>query len=253
MYFRRKFTAVAYILVVSLTACNLPIAPQQLSFEDQAATVVAQPLQAQVTPGETSSPQATTPSVATRTATQTTTPTYSLPILKINASTNCRSGPGTSYEILTVLNEGDQAEIVGSYPTDNYWIVKNPDASGTCWIWGEYSSPTGSYWAVPSMTPPPTPTVSLPEPPRNLRYNYECSYNGGNLDVTTTLNWTDRANNELGYRIYRYDTPIAELPPDSTFFSDTVTVAAGDSLSYGVEAYNSTGASPRSTISFSCH
>jgi hypothetical protein len=41
-------------------------------------------------------------------------------------------------------------------------VIKNPDASGTCWLWGMYATVEGNTEYLPEMTPPPTPT---PLPP----------------------------------------------------------------------------------------
>ncbi len=240
-------------LLFLLAACNLPTQPT-LSLQEQAATVVAATLRAQsllatpTAPRSAESMPTVTPTLTlTRTPTPTITPTYSTPLLKVNASTNCRSGPGQTFDILTTFNPGATVEIVGRYPQDNYWIVKNPNG-GICWIWGEYSTATGSHWTVPSMTPPPAPTQSPPVPPGNLRYNFSCTLAG---EVTTSLTWTDRANNEQGYRVYRNGTQVAKLPANATAHVDTF-ISAGGLISYGVSSFNAAGNSAQATISFSC-
>lgn len=168
-------------------------------------------------------------------------------MLTIKESVNCRSGPGQSYAIIFAYLPGASAEIVGQYPTDNYWIVKLPNSNDTCWIWGEYATATGSYWVVPTATIPPTATASAPERPGSLFYNFECPY--GNL--TTVINWADNADNETGYRVYRNDQLIAELPANSKTYTDTTTTD-GTNVTYGVEAFNEAGVSERRIITFNC-
>jgi hypothetical protein len=244
---------ILFILFFFLGGCNFPAQPT-LSLEEQAATVVAATLQAQ-SPLETPTMPVSTNAGADVTRTPsltpspipTLTPTYSTPILKVNESTNCRSGPGQSFEILITFQPGTTVEIVGRYPQDNYWVVKNPNG-GTCWIWGEYSTATGSHWTVPSMTPPPAPTQSPPAPPGSLEYEYSCTLAG---EVTTSLTWTDRANNEQGYRIYRNGMLVAELSANTTAYLDTF-ISGGGLISYGVSSFNAAGNSAQATISFSC-
>jgi hypothetical protein len=170
-------------------------------------------------------------------------------MLKVNESTNCRSGPGQSFEILYTFLPGASVEIVGAYPQGGYWVVKLPDSQDTCWIWGEYSTATGSHWTVPSMTPPAPPTQSPPAAPGNLHYNYFCTLAG---QMTTDLTWTDRADNEQGYRVFRNGTLIATLPANATSFSETISININDTFTYSVGSFNTAGSSSQPSISFSC-
>jgi hypothetical protein len=70
--------------------------------------------------------------------------------------------------------------------------------------------------------------------------------------VTFNLQWSDRATNETGYRIYRNDKLVTELPPDSSSFSEVVSIKANEKLTYRLEAYNDAGGSSASPITFSC-
>ncbi len=244
----------AFFAILALTACNLPQASPVPPLEAQAATLVAATLHAQAmmaTPA-TSQPLSTPPATETPTPTATITPTYATPLLKVSEDTNCRSGPGQDYEIVTVIKAGTQVEILGRPPAGNYWVVRNPAGSNPCWLWGEYATPSGSIHTVPSVTPPPTATPGLPAAPTNLRYNFICAYNGVGTDVTTTLEWNDNARNEKGYRIYRNGTFAAELPPNTTTFAETAAIPLGATMTYSVEAFNDTGPSSRATISFVC-
>ncbi len=62
---------------------------------------------------------------------------------------------------------------------------------------------------------------------------------------TINLMWTDPTKDANGFRIYRADTQIADLPADKTSVTDTVSVVLGSQLIYSVEAYNDAGVSPR--------
>lgn len=238
---------VPLLLVVS--ACNFPEASSDLSLDEQAATIVAMTLEAQnSTPTLENTPLPTFTLAVTKTPTPTITPTYSVPLLTVNEPTNCRTGPGQSYDVLFTLLAGASVEIVGRYPTNNYWTVKVQGLDEPCWIWGEYSTASGSYWTVPSAMPPATVTASPPGAPSISNWEYTCGF--GN--ATISLEWSDRAENESGYRIYRNDELVADLPPNSNAYSEVIVLEGSETIAYRIEAYNSTGASSSSTISISC-
>ena len=237
-------------LLLMLSACNFPGTASEPSLEDQAATIVVLTLNAAQTgtPSKTPEP-ANSPTLAiTRTPTATITPTYSIPLLTVDEPTNCRTGPGQSYDVLFTLLAGATVEIVGRYPTNNYWTVEVQGMDEPCWIWGEYSTVSGSHWTVPSVTPPASATPSPPTAPSISNWDYLCGF--GN--VTVNLKWNDRAEDESGYRIYRNDELATELPPNSTAFSEVIDVEAGENIIYRIEVVNGAGTSSSSPISFSC-
>ncbi len=109
------------------------------------------------------------------TPTITPTATPSIPIVWVTTNTNCRTGPGVVYDLLTTLLVGDEAEVVGKYTTSSppHWIIKKDGY--TCWLWGEYATVAGNIDNLPEMVPPPTPTPSptitpslTPEPAGDL-------------------------------------------------------------------------------------
>jgi uncharacterized protein YraI len=244
----RRFALICLCLL--LTACNLPLdedADEDLNAE--AATIVAMTLNApDTTPTGTQAPLPTPTLAVTKTLRPTITPTYSVPLLTINEPTNCRSGPGQSYDIIFTLLAGASVEIVGRHPTSNYWTVKVQGLDQPCWVWGEYSTASGSHWTVPTVNPPATASPSPPEVPSISNWEYECGF--GN--VTVTLEWSDRADDESGYRIYRNGESIAELPPNSSSFTEVVESDPGESFTYLIEVFNNAGGSQSSPINFSC-
>lgn len=248
------YTQLIFVLTLTallLAACNMPQEPQEPAVEEQVATLAAATLDAQLS-AVPPTPQASPTLAMTETPEATITPTYSLPLLTVNEDTNCRSGPGQDFEIVTVLRTGKQAEILGRSTSGNYWVIKNPDSGNPCWIWGEYAVASGSFQTLPSMTPPPTAAPSLPAAPSNLRYTFSCAYNGTGSDVTTALEWNDNARNEKGYRIYQGGKFVVELPANSTYYTEVTAIALGAKVTYSVEAFNDTGPSPQASISFSC-
>src|SRR4030095_8728434 len=159
-------------------------------------------------------------------STVTITPTYSVPMLTVQESTNCRAGPGEDYEVIFTYLSGKKLEIVGRYDPGNFWLVKsNESPTGTCWLWGDFVDVAASYWAVSSVTPPPTATSAPPRQPGIVEWNFSCG--GGALTFTVT--WVDNASNETGYRIFRNGEPLVELPADSTTYTDQFNVSADQS------------------------
>jgi uncharacterized protein YraI len=247
---------VAIMICLLLTACTLSstTSPDD-DINNQAATLVAMTLNPQVTPtqeSQESTPLPTPTLGITHTPTPTITPTYSVPMLTVNEPTNCRTGPGQSYDILFTLLPGASVEIVGSYPTNNYWTVKVQGLTEPCWMWGEYATASGSIGTVPTVVPPPTTTASPPTAPGIASWDYLCGYGSSGPNVSVDLKWTDRSDDESGYRIYRNDQLVTELPPNSTAYTEVIDVKEGENITYRIESYNSVGASRSSNISFSC-
>lgn len=248
------------LLALTLSSCNFPAStPAGLSDEELAGTLVAQTLAAieAQSPSETSPPTNTPTNslptlTPTPTQTSTPTPTYALPLLTFEGDVNCRGGPGLDYKIVYTYNEGETAEIIGKHPIEDFWVVKNPSGEGDCWVVGEFASATGSLWTLSTMTPPPTETPSPPTAPTLQEYNYTCEWNGTNTIMTMTITWSDWANNESGYRIYRDEVQIADLGTNTTTYTDSVAVDSTQTVTYGIEAYNSTGSSGQATFSASC-
>src|SRR6185369_5608011 len=77
---------------------------------------------------------------------------------------NCRSGPGTNYDVVVVLGAAQSAEIVGKNPEGTWWYVKNPSIAGNfCWVIGIFVNTSGNTGAVQVALVPATPT-SAPNP-----------------------------------------------------------------------------------------
>jgi len=252
---KTKLTFLSIILVTVL-ACNLPgtVTQPSLSVEDEAATIIAGTLTAlainvtdvPITATISPIPQATNTSGPTPTIT----PTYSTPMLTLLAPTNCRTGPGKNYEVLFSYVKDVRLEIIGYYPPENYWLVKSSESrTGECWIWGEYAKVTGSYWVVPTLTPPPTATIPLPQAPA-VKWTFNCNYAINQMDISIT--WDDFATNETGYRVIRNEQVIAELPANTTAYKDTYVFTPGEKVIYQIEVYNITGFTRSAVISVTC-
>jgi len=286
----KKQYLVCAVLILGLTACNLPNAAQQektqtrLDDKDATITALAAALQAQNSqpngPAATgtpsspaganaaSQPTATLTGIpqATDTPTITLTPTTSVPMVSVSQSTNCRSGPGVQYDQVGALGAGQSAQLVGKYTAGNYWIIDIPGGSGTCWLWGQYATTSGNTGSLPEMVPPPTPTPtftatpSIPTGPKHFGSSVTCSVASAFLfNVHVSLTWQDLATNEDGYYVYHGGTLLATLPANSTSYADDTTLARiykipgpPPSITYKLQAFNSQGNSDMRELTVTC-
>lgn len=244
-------------LIFAMLACSLLGTNPPLTVDEQAATMIAASLTAQstgITETRVSATASVTPtslagSTSTSGSTPTITPTYSTPMLTVLESTNCREGPGQEYQVVFTHLANVELEIVGRYEPTNFWLVNSPQSqTGTCWLWGEYVELSGSYWVVPTLTPPPTATTAPPGAPSIQNWEFSCSAG----DMTFNLTWEDRATNETGYRIFRDGEAVAELPPNSTSFTETIPVENGEDIEYYLQVYGPSGTSNTSIIRLAC-
>ncbi len=146
---------IAAIIVITffafISACNLPH-PAAVSGENPYPLVATVDVRTQVAGTVAASTPAVTPTI-----TFTITPTA--PMVSVSVQTNCRSGPGTAYDILGIMEVGQIAEVVGRSVYNDNWIIRLPSNPAiTCWLWGYYATVTGNTTGLMVYTPPPTPT-----------------------------------------------------------------------------------------------
>lgn len=158
----------------------------------------------------------------------------------------CRKGPGTVYGTVTGYEPGAELDLVGrSDPSLPLWWFGEDRALGfQCWFADSTVETFGPADQLPIIPSPPTP-VPLPPPaaPARLRIaDWMCN----EKRYAVTLNWLDQADNEDGYRVYRDGTLIATLAANTTGFSEEP--PSGSPHTYGVEAFNGSGASDRPTV-----
>ncbi|MCE7858441.1 MAG: hypothetical protein DYG86_01490 [Chloroflexi bacterium CFX2] len=249
-------------LIAALSACNLPNEDAQVTgTPDVALTVTAlsapsntpSPLPASETPAFTSTPEFT--------------PTPSVPQVTVSVNTNCRTGPGTQYDLIGALLVGQAATVVGKNTATGYWIINNPGKSGTCWLWGQYATVSGNTaglteYAIPptptpSSTPTPTATATLAPPAAvdNLTANKVCIPINPppTYQYTGTINWEDKSNNETGFNIYMNNALFATVGAHTTSYAiPPLPFPAGTPMKLGVEAYNSAGKSVTKEVTIVC-
>ena len=229
------------VLMLSVPACNIGPLPQATIPADAVATVVAMTMQAH---GSATAPAFTaTTQASPAPVTATTKPTVAIK----TDNAQCTSGPGPKFEVIATYSVGTTVDMVAKDTADGYWLVKDPSSGTSCWVQTQDATAAGSFDLLPEVTPqaanqgaPSQPTVFYP--------NYSCDPTG----LTTSLTWNDAADTEKGYRVYRDGVQIADLSANSTTYSETIPFTLGSQVTYAVEAYNDSGASPQRTLSFRC-
>ncbi len=160
----KRFSSAMIILsFCMLSACNLPASAVKAPVANQDQQIAAQTpdlsnaltLAVQTIQAATQQAQAGAPAP---TATNTPSSGSSTPTVTVNSATNCRTGPGTAYDIVLTFQPGATAEVIGKYSPSNYWIIKTP-TGGSCWLWGAYATVQGNSAALAEMVPPPAPVV----------------------------------------------------------------------------------------------
>jgi hypothetical protein len=167
------------LILLILSGCGLFPGQQERESEDAVSTSVAETLavmsaaetiaaQTLAAPGETEeaiiTEEETTPLPPTETATDqptatiTLTATSSVPMVQVSVNTNCRTGPGAIYDLVSALLVGQEAEVVARNAEGSYWVIQNPGGAGTCWLWGFYATVEGPTASLPVWDAPPTPT-----------------------------------------------------------------------------------------------
>ena len=77
-------------------------------------------------------------------------------------NTNCRSGPGTVYDLRYIALAGETLPVVARSSFSDYVVVIDPSHPGQeCWLWTRYVELQGDIDSLPLRIAPPTPTPSL--------------------------------------------------------------------------------------------
>jgi hypothetical protein len=174
------------------------------------------------------------------------------PYVRFTTNANCRFGPGLVYAIIFSFLQGQEAPILGRN-ADGTWLWVRGGGDIKCFVSTITVDQFGTLTDLEVIPAPPTPTilpsstpttaVQVPSAPQQLYIDKKVC-NGQTYSVP--LKWTDTSNNEQGFRVFRDGVLLATLGDNSTSYTDNPPY--GGPYNYGVEAYNSTGASSRPTI-----
>jgi hypothetical protein len=157
----------AGVLALAVLACNLSGGQETEATETAQAEALAVSQAAETAAAGTQIALAKTPSATATTAaspTDTPPPTATAitdPFLTADVNSNVRSGPGTVYDILGNLLQGQSADIVGRNLNSTWWVIAfAPAPGGQGWISDTIVTVFGDTSNVPVVVAPPTPTPS---------------------------------------------------------------------------------------------
>lgn len=168
------------LLIVTLSACNLPLV-ESPETSDLALTITAQAqkLESLIQNGQTETPtmtasveQTQSNTEITSTATeeavvpapvvQVTVPTGAVTVT-VSVATNCRQGPSTSFTSVYGMPVGQMAKVVAKNTYSGYWIIEIPGKNGqTCWLWGQYATVTGDTASLTNVVTPTSVATKKP-------------------------------------------------------------------------------------------
>ena len=161
LYTYLSFTIMIIILLLSSSACAPRLQDQDETPATESAPTEEVVPDNPVSPADTSQPDPLTPTpspTASPLPTLTFTP---MPLANITGNTNCRTGPGSVYDLLHTYLSGNQVQLLGKSPDGFFWYTRDQDGiNPDCWLWGKYATPVGDTALLPVFTPPPTPTPS---------------------------------------------------------------------------------------------
>jgi hypothetical protein len=159
----RRAVLVILVGLGFLVLLGIITAPYLVMFSDSPAFAPATEISSPSPTASASASATDTPIPSeTPTPTQTLSPTDTStpgpPMISVSVDTNCRSGPGETYEVIGGLDVGEDAEVVARSMVGDYWVIKNPDYYGTCWLWAQYATIVGETDGLPLYQPPRTAT-----------------------------------------------------------------------------------------------
>lgn len=176
------FTAGALALGFFRPSGDLPPAAAIEATVEQAVADAPLPTPSQTTTSP-AAPPAPPPPAPVLDITPTPTPTATLgpPFVIASMNTNCRSGPGSVYDVVSYLLQDERAAVSGRDAASTWWWIDRLDGFGQCWVWDNLVAREGDFSQVPVVPAPPTPTPPDTEPPA---VSIEHSPQGGGHPMT---------------------------------------------------------------------
>jgi len=143
-----KILITTLILTFLMQACNIPTSAPVT----ETPTPPVSPSPTQPLPTDTP----TQPPLPTGTPPPTLTATPSVPIaFPRDVAVNCRFGPGQAWIVLSGLNVGQTAQILGKNSDGTWWYIVDPFSSGrNCWVSVSVTSAAGNLANIPVVQTP---------------------------------------------------------------------------------------------------
>lgn len=157
------------IAALLLTACTFGAggdATPTLSGEQvlQTAEEAARQTREAYSPTPTRVLQTPTPTAPLLSPTPSLTSTPSTALATADVTANVRSGPGSMYDWVDFLYQGESAEVVGRYESEEsvaggtWWRIHRTAQGLDGWVWGGVVTVSGDTSGIPFLIPPPSPT-----------------------------------------------------------------------------------------------
>lgn len=136
------------VLVLFLSACNLPSNVPVTETPTLAVTVSPTLALSTEAPTQTALPSNTPP------PTTTSTPTVPVAFPR-DVAVNCRLGPGTGWIVLSGLSIGASSQITGKTGDGSWWQIIDPLSSGRrCWVAASVTNTAGNVGSIPVVEAP---------------------------------------------------------------------------------------------------
>jgi hypothetical protein len=244
--YNRNLNKVLLILLLGLTACNLPSNQTATPDPYEAAALTVTALAGTEQANQTAtSPTATVTVLPTPVNTVTSAPplptvvqvtaTPSGTFFIVDVGANCRSGPGTGYDKVTSFAQGTFVTLVGHNTDNSWWYVLT--GSTNCWISASTGHTSGSTASLPLVAAPPTPTAIAGSGPTlgdpvalvaELSYPSNCTSN--TMQVAIRVTDAGKGINSV-WLSYRYQG-------DGGYIGSWHTVTPNDNAAGGVNGFN---------------
>lgn len=171
-------TLIISVLILSLTACNMPqgVDPNAPDF-NLTVTANAALIETALASGELPTEAQGLPASedpALPLTEEVVIPAAVLPpavgdvTVTVSVATNCRQGPSAAFASVYGMPVGQVAKVVAKNSYSGYWIIEIPGQNGkTCWLWGQYATINGDTASLKDVVTPtsvatlkPTATVT---------------------------------------------------------------------------------------------
>jgi hypothetical protein len=156
------------------------------------------------------------------------------PTIHATVNTNCRFGPGSTYDVAGFLLVGDYVKVFGRNSNSSWWYIQNPDnLAKNCWVWNQSTLVEGNISIIPVVTPIATVTPSLAvitlsssAAPEN--YTGPCPVNivltgkiKASLPVKVTCNWAANFSYPFAAQDFTFDVAGSETFTQTIVISST--------------------------------
>jgi hypothetical protein len=146
---KSKILIPALILAFLMQACNIPTSSliTETPTPETSPSPTPQPLPTDI-------PTGTPPPTDTPPPTLTFTPSVPIAFPR-DVAVNCRLGPGQAWVVVSGMNPGQTAQILGKNSEGNWWYIVDPFSSGrNCWVSTSVVNTAGNLASIPVVQTP---------------------------------------------------------------------------------------------------